>query len=80
MFMTEFKPGELVVRRYRWGINSQSIGLIVGLESTLIDNICWVLWTQDIENLHVSECHPTNLLVVNEKSNQLLGARCQITT
>lgn len=73
------QPGDLVARRYRWGINSHSLGLVIQRAEDPMNNLL-VLWSQDVGNPTISECHHSNLIIVDEETSTHLRARCQITT
>ena len=72
----ELQPGELVVRRIRWGVDAQQLGLVIGRSSDSEWLVMWMIDSAIRFKLH----NPDALMVVNDDNLPQVGKRRCLST
>lgn len=74
---TRLQPGELVVRRIRWGVHAQQLGLVIGCVGFDEWLVMWVIDSPGLRfDMHLGDA----LLVIDDDNMAHVGDRCRLGT
>lgn len=62
------QPGELVVRRIRWDMNAQQIGIVICNDNVLERSLSFVMWSTPKDRIKLSWHLDDTLLILDDQT------------